>query len=194
MVAMYNIGWSTFDFHNLFKIYFYWFYLHIHVLGNELNFQSQKQLQSQHCPLVSKLFLKLSLRVIKDGMFNQHISFDEIHECDVFSATKATLELQMSVCHKNPSASLNHAYLPNLSLSQPTCPLTITPIGHHATQPPWTPPPSQSLRIIGHHAYQPSCQSAIFDLNSQLLSLFACFLSKYESNGLGISKYEFENQ
>ena len=70
---------------------------------------------------------------------------------------KATLESQMSiclpvrqsVCHKNPSASQNCAYQPNLGLSQPS---------QYANQPKCqsaTMPPSQN------HNYWPSCLSAI---------------------------------
>ena len=47
----------------------------------------------------------------------------------------------------NVCLSQNHAYLPKLSLSQTTCPLAITPIGHHATQPPWTQPPLSLLEL-----------------------------------------------
>ena len=80
-----------------------------------------------------------------------------------------------SVFHKNTSASQNHAYQPNLSLSQPTCQLAIMPISHHATM---DQPPSQPLRIItiGEHAYH--VPSLSFDLNLRLLSLLACFFSQ----------------
>ena len=42
------------------------------------------------------------------------------------------LSVHPSVCHKNPSASQNHAYQPNLSLSQPLCQSAIMPISQCA--------------------------------------------------------------
>ena len=60
-----------------------------------------------------------------------------VENSESFSVAKATLQSQMSVrlsvrlsvSHKNPSASQNHAYQPNLSL------LAIMPISHNATMP-----------------------------------------------------------
>ena len=91
-----------------------------------------------------------------------------------------------SVRHRNPSASKNHAYQPNLMpinhhANQPPCPppqsLRIITIGQNATQPPC--PPSQSLRTItiGQNAYQPLCPYSLptYALLSRLLSHFGLF-------------------
>ena len=51
------------------------------------------------------------------------------------------MSVRLSVSHKNPSASQNHAYQPNL------------PISHNATMPP--------LSASQNHNYWPSCLSAI---------------------------------
>ena len=87
-----------------------------------------------------------------------------------FSVAKATLELLMSsegvvilnlrcgyiengvvisVSHKNPSASQNHAYQPNLSQS------IVMPISHRTTHPPF--PPSLPPSAFQNYNYQPSC-------------------------------------
>ena len=70
-----------------------------------------------------------------------------------FSVAKATLESQMSVCHRNPSAPQKHAYQPNLNH------VAIMPISNDATQPPCPPPLSllelwlSAIMPISHHAH-----------------------------------------
>ena len=70
-----------------------------------------------------------------------------------FSVAKASLESQMSVCHRKFSAPQKHAYQPNLSQ------VAIMPISNDATQPPCPPPLSLSelwlsaIMHISHHAH-----------------------------------------
>ena len=80
-----------------------------------------------------------------------------------------------SVHNQNPSASLNHAFWQNLSLS------LSQPISHYANQPSChsatIPPPSQPLRIItiDHHAYQPSFLSAIIPTGHHMCAFWSEF-------------------
>ena len=75
----------------------------------------------------------------------------------LISVAKATLQSQicvrLSVSHQNPSASQNHAYQPNLSIS------AILPLSHHAPTP---------LSASQNHNYQPSCLSAIIHARNKV--------------------------
>ena len=85
-------------------------------------------------------------------VISNNINVDDIFM--YFSVAKATLESQMSVCHRNPSAPQKHAYQPNLNH------VAIMPISNDATQPPCPPPLSLSeswllaIMPISHHAHK----------------------------------------
>ena len=107
-------------------------------------------------------------------------AFDFLHN-PIFSCkdnsriTNVRLSVCQSVHHKNPSASQNCAFQPNLNLSQPLCQSAIMPLSHHA--------PPLRIITIGHHACQPSCPYGLltYALLLRLLSHFGLFYYFYFS-------------
>ena len=89
-------------------------------------------------------------------VISNNINVDDIFM--YFSVAKATLESQMSVCHRNPSAPQKHAYQPNLNH------VAIMPLSHHAPL----------LSAFQNYGYRPSCLSVIMPIQpSDLYPAFA---------------------